>query len=119
DRLRANIDPEIFARAAKNLRGALAAAGFPDTPISVSLQYGGITSYPPGGATFQDSPTARSMQPYIAAVRSVNTQPFVFVNIHPPYTGEDVVSRVASTASWFPMFGPFTSPVDPGTVSPK
>src|SRR5262245_54322950 len=41
DRLRANIDPEIFARAVKNLRGALAGAGFPETPISVSLQYGG------------------------------------------------------------------------------
>jgi exo-beta-1,3-glucanase (GH17 family) len=119
DRLRANIDPEIFARAVKNLRGALAAAGFPNTPISVTLQYGGLTSYPPGGATFQDSPTARSMQPYIAAVRSVNTQPFVFVNIHPSYTVEDVVSRVPSTASWFPMFGLFTSTVDPATNDPK
>ena len=119
DRLRANIDPEIFARAVQNLRGALAAAGFPNTPISVSLQYGGLTSYPPGGATFQDSPTARSMQPYIAAVRSVNTQPFVFVNIHPSYTVEDVVSRFPSTASWFPMFGLFTSTVDPATNDPK
>ncbi len=119
DRLRANIDPETFARAVQNLRGALAAAGFPDTPISVSLQYGGLTSYPPGGATFQDSPAARSMEPYIAAVRSVNTQPFVFVNIHPPYTVEDVVSRVPSLASWFPMFGLFTSTVDPATNDPK
>lgn len=119
DRLRANIDPEIFARAVQNLRGALAAVGFPDTPISVTLQYGGLTSYPPGGATFQDSPAARSMQPYIAAVHSVNSQPFVFVNIHPPYTVEDVVSRVPSTASWFPMFGLFTSTVDPATNDPK
>ena len=119
DRLRANIDPEAFARAVQNLRGALAAAGFPDTPISVSLQYGGLTSYPPGGATFQDSPAARSMEPYIAAVRSVNTEPFVFVNIHPPYTVEDVVSRVPVLASWFPMFGGFTSTVDPATNDPK
>jgi len=119
DRLQANIDPEIFARAVTNLRGALTAAGFPDTPISVTLQYGGLTSYPPGGATFQDSPTARSMEPYIAAVRSVNTQPFVFVNIHPSYTVEDVVNRVPSTASWFPEFGLFTSTVDPATNDPK
>jgi exo-beta-1,3-glucanase (GH17 family) len=119
DRLRANIDPETFARAVSQLRGALAAEGFPDTPISVTLQYGGLTSYPPGGATFQDSPTARSMQPYIAAVRSVNTQPFVFVNIHPSYTVEDVVSRVPSTAAWFPPFGLFTSTVDPATNDPK
>jgi beta-glucanase (GH16 family) len=119
DMLRANIDGETFARAVSNLRGALAAAGFPDTPISVTLQYGGLTSYPPGGATFQDSPPARSMEPYIAAVRGVNTQPFVFVNIHPSYTVEDVASRFPSTASWFPQFGLFTSTVDPATNDAK
>jgi hypothetical protein len=113
DRGQANIQPATFATAATNLRQALTNAGFPSLPITTCLVYGGIVSYPPAAARFQDDGAALSMQGYIQALVSTNASPFVFVNILPSYTVTSVVRDVPSTASWYPQFGLFTSTTDP------
>ncbi len=119
----ANIAPEFWASAARNLRAALTAAGYTDMPISACLVFGGLTSYPPANAVFQDDPASYSMLGYMQAINEVNpTKPFVFVNILPSYTVNSVVAEVPVTAPWYPMFGVFTSTINPasndGNIAP-
>ena len=124
----ANLDPTVWAKAAHNVRAALIAEGYPDLPISACLVFGGVTSYPPSQAVFQDQKNGQnnityySMLGYIQAIQSINSRPFVFVNILPSFTVNAVVVQVPQTASWYPDFGIFQSTTDPashdGNVAP-
>lgn len=116
DKGQADINSTTFTTAAVNLRAALTDAGLADFPISVCLLYGGLTSYPPADAQFQEDAASYSMLGYIEAIQKVNpTKPYIFVNILPSYTVESVVRDHPSNASWYPQFGLFTSIADPST----
>ncbi len=115
DKGQANLAPGVWTTAAQNLRAALTAAGY-DTPISACLLFGGITSYPPASARFQDSNTTYSMLGYMQAINSVNPgRPFVFVNILPSFTVNDVVAQNPQTRPWYPDFGLFKSTTNPAS----
>jgi Glycosyl hydrolases family 17 len=119
----ANISPALWGTAAQNLRTALTDAGYPDLPISACLVFGGLTSYPPADAVFQDDNGSYSMLGYMQAINQVNpTKPFVFINILPSYTVNSVVAEHPETAPWYPSFGVFASTTNPasndGNLSP-
>lgn len=110
----ANLGPGVWTSAAQNLRTALTAGGY-QTPISACLLFGGLTSYPPAAARFQEDNNNHSMLGYMQAINSVNpSNPFVFVNILPSFTVNDVVRDVPVTRPWYPDFGTFRSTTDPG-----
>jgi glycosyl hydrolase family 17/WD40 repeat protein len=112
----ANIAPDLWGKAATNLRTALTTAGYTDMPISACLVFGGLTSYPPANAVFQEDNASYSMLGYMQAINQVNsTKPFVFVNILPSYTVNSVVAQNPGTAPWYPAFGTFASTTNPAS----
>lgn len=115
DRKQANIAPGVFSVAAGNLRASLDAAGFQDVPITVCLLYGGIVSYPPAQAHFQETGDIYSMEGYARALAGLSGKPFVFVNLFPHFAVTSVVAQFPQTASWYPQFGLFTSTADPAS----
>lgn len=115
DRKAANISSAVFSTAAANLRAALDAAGFQGIPVTVCLLYGGLVSYPPAQARFEESGAVYSMEGYVRALAGLSGKPFFFVNLFPHFAVAQVTADYPDTVPWYPDFGLFLSTTNPAT----